>query len=102
MIAAIEQPLQFIPGCVEVLVGQGAAAHSRGSVRNVDCGGGRRCWHRVEPGPGFATLPKEFAASSLEAKFLSHLPRLDELPELGCVRLCCQIGGPGHGPRDVR
>ena len=102
MIAAIQQHLQRIPRCVEVFIGQRAAAHSRGSVRNVDGSGSRRRWNRVEPAPGFSTFPKEFASSSLEAKFLSHLPGLDELPELGGIRLCCQIGRPSHPALDVR
>src|SRR5881409_1908294 len=102
MIAAIEQHLQFIPRCIEVLVGQCAAAHPRGSIRNIDCGGSRCSRDYVEPGPGFATLSKQFASSSLETEFLSHFPGLDQLPELGCIGFRRQIRRPSYPALNIR
>src|SRR3989442_9499766 len=61
---------------------QRSAAHSSRAVRDIDCGWSRRFGNRVEPGARFATHAKQFAPSSLQAKLLSHLPRLHELPEL--------------------
>src|SRR6202008_4933532 len=94
MIATVQHNLELIPGRRQVFVGQRAAANSGWSIWDVGRGRSGVCGNAVTPGARLRHRAKQVAPPAFEAKLLSYLPRLHELPELSRVDLVRQLRRP--------